>query len=399
MPAPPSAHRVAQVLNPVIPTLGTLLKAHPDALSLGQGMVAWGPPDSVRTALVDACRSAGASDRYGPMAGDPQVLEGIHQALLRQRHPLDLASSALLVTAGSNMAFHAIAQVICDPGDQVILPTPYYFNHVMAVQLAGGQPVPIDAGIVPDPEQLASAINERTRAIVTTSPGNPSGAVLPPEQLEAINRLCARHGLFHVHDEAYADFCHGPIPHWSPGALSGSSEHTVTLRSFSKSHGMAGWRLGYLAAPQQLLPALAKVQDTIAICPSRPMQRAALAAVTVPERWVEDQVATLQSKRLGMVERFQQADTPWRLLGDSDGALYGFADLEEGLGLEPALGQDTLMTTLVERFGVGVVSGSSFGMGAASFRISYGMLDDDSFNEAMARLMRGLRQLAGNLHG
>ena len=146
-----------------------------------------------------------------------------------------------------------------------------------------------------------------------------------------------------------------------------------------------------------LLPALAKVQDTIAICPSRPMQRAALAAVTVPARWVEDQVATLQAKRLRMVELFERVDAPWRLLGNSDGALHGLADLEPGLDLAPALGPHELMTTLVERFGVGVVSGSSFGMGPASFRISYGMLDDASSQKAMARLITGLGQLAGTL--
>jgi len=130
------------------------------------------------------------------MTGDPELLEALHHTLW-VRHNLDLDGSRLLATAGSNMAFNAIAQVICDLGDQVILPPPCYFNHGMAVQLAGGQPMAVDAGTVPDPDRLAAAITPRTRAIVTTSPGHPSGAVLPEDRLKAINRLCETHGLFH----------------------------------------------------------------------------------------------------------------------------------------------------------------------------------------------------------
>ncbi|QEY33028.1 aminotransferase class I/II-fold pyridoxal phosphate-dependent enzyme [Synechococcus sp. RSCCF101] len=396
MEPPAAAARLGRVLDPVIPRLGHLLAAHPEALSLGQGMVSWGPPAGVRTALTEACLQPGACDRYGPMAGDPEVLEGL-RALLRGRHGLDLDGSGVLATAGSNMAFNAIAQVICDPGDEVILPKPYYFNHVMAVQLAGGQPRAIDAGLILDPERLAAAITPRTRAIVTISPGNPSGAVQPAARLEAINRLCAAHGLFHIHDEAYAAFCHGATPHWSPGSLAGSGRHTVTLGSFSKSHGLAGWRLGYLAAPEQLLPALAKVQDTILICPSRPLQRAALAAAQVPQAWVAQQVQTLEPKRRHLRELIGRADTPWQLLCDCDGAFYGLIGLRDPSARLAGEDPDWLMTTLVQSFGVGVVSGASFGIASSSFRVSYGILTMREFTEAMERLMGGLRVLSDHV--
>ena len=144
---------------------------------------------------------------------------------LQQHHQLDLEGSAVLISAGSNMAFHAVAQVLCDPGDECLLPVPYYFNHAMAIQLAGGVPVAVEAGVIPDPERLAAAITPRTRAIVTVSPNNPSGAVLPRPVLEAINRLCADHGLLHISDEAYALFAHGDTAVWSPGQGSGSGAH------------------------------------------------------------------------------------------------------------------------------------------------------------------------------
>ena len=181
---------------------------------------------------------AAALDRYGPMQGDPPLLEAL-AAHLQGQHGLDLEGSALLVTAGSNMAFQILMQVLCDPGDEVILPAPWYFNHVMAVQLAGGVPVLPDAGLIPDPQRLAATITPRSRAIVTVSPNNPSGVVIPPEQLAAINALCAHHGLLHISDEAYAAFVHGAVPHWSPGATSGAAAHTVTLQSFSKEIGRA----------------------------------------------------------------------------------------------------------------------------------------------------------------
>lgn len=115
-------------------------------------------------------------------------------------------------TAVRGLDLEGSAQVLCNPADEVLQPLPFYFNHAMAIRLAGGVPVPVAAGLVPDPDRLAAAITSRTRAIVTISPNNPSGLVTPPAVLAEINGLCARHGLLHVSDEAYADFVHGPVP-------------------------------------------------------------------------------------------------------------------------------------------------------------------------------------------
>ena len=221
------------------------------------------------------------------------------RAELEQERRLDLSSSALLVTAGSNMAFNAVAQALCDPGDEVILPAPAYFNHVMAVQLAGAVPVLVEGGAIPDPERLAAAITPRTRAIVTVSPNNPSGVVIPAPVLAAINRLCALHGLFHICDEAYELFVHGREPHWSAGSLPGSAAHTVSLHSLSKAYGMAGWRLGYMAVPAALLPALHKLQDTVLICPPRLTQHAARAALVAGPAEAEIRGVLDQPERAG----------------------------------------------------------------------------------------------------
>jgi aspartate/methionine/tyrosine aminotransferase len=379
------------VLSPVIPRVGALMRRRPDCLSLAQGMVPWGPPPSVAAAVVEALASGDAAlDRYGAMAGEPAVLESVRRELAEHRG-LDLDGSALLLTAGSNMAFHAVAQVLCDPGDEVLLPLPWYFNHVMAIQLAGGVAVPVEAGAVPDPEILAAAIGPRTRAIVTVSPGNPSGLVTPPEVLRTINALCAARGLVHISDEAYADFVHGAVPHHSPGSAAGSGAHTVSLFSLSKSHGMAGWRLGLAAVPAPLLESLAKVQDTVLICPPRLTQIAAAAALAVSPSWVAERVAELRPRRRQLLDALAAARADGLAVGltaEPDGAFYALVEV-------PWAGdEDALLEHLVLTHGVAALPGGAFGRPAAAgravLRLSYGMLQPAELAEALRRLWQAL---------
>ena len=388
---------MAAVLQPVIPWVGELMRQRPDALSLAQGMVNWGPPASVQEAVQEALAAPHTDelDRYGPMEGDGELLEAVRRDLAGG-HGVDLDDSALLVTAGSNMAFNAMAQVILDPGDEVILPVPWYFNHVMAIQLAGGVAVPVQAGLVPDPARLEAAVTERTRAIVTVSPTNPSGVVIPGSILQAINRLCGERGLFHISDEAYAHFVHGAVPHQSPGSLSGSGAHTITLHSLSKAYGMAGWRLGHAAVPRQLHKALTQVQDTVLICPPRLTQRAAVAALKAGSAWTAPRIATLAERRellLGRVRRAQAQGLPISLPILPDGAFYAL------LACASPLSGEALIERLLIDHGVAVLPGGAFGLadqqGATTLRLSYGMLEPPLLDEALDRLFDGLRRLAG----
>lgn len=400
--APAPAIRLASVLDPVIPRLGELLRLRPDALSLAQGMVSWSPPEAVRRAVRQALDApAGDLDRYGATWGEPELLESVARTLAGT-HGLDLDGALLLTTTGSNMAFAALAQVICDPGSEVILPIPAYFNHVMAVQLAGGVPVGVEAGPLPDPEMLAAAITPRSRAIVTISPNNPSGVVIPEARLRAINHLCAERGLLHISDEAYGPFVHGPVASYSPGSQRGSAAHTATLHSLSKTHGMAGWRLGYAAVPEGLRPALAKVLDTVQISPTRISQQAAMAALGTDPGWVRERVAQLAPRRervLATVERWRRDDLPVRLWALPDGAFYALLVVDSRAGAastaEEPLTSDGLMEELVLRDGVATVSGRSFGLAipdAAVLRLSYGMLEGPALEEALERLGAGLRR-------
>ncbi|WP_286194254.1 aminotransferase class I/II-fold pyridoxal phosphate-dependent enzyme [Synechococcus sp. CCY 0621] len=391
---PRAAGRMAAVADPVIAQVGALMRQRPQVLSLAQGMVAWAPPPGVGRAVALALAETDRRlDRYGPVQGEAAVLEAVRRELSEERG-LDLEGSELLITAGSNMAFNAIAQVLCDPGDEVLLPLPFYFNHAMAIRLAGGVPVPVAAGLVPDPDRLAAAITPRSRAIVTISPNNPSGLVTPPQVLAAINSLCHRHGLVHVSDEAYADFVHGSVPHWSPGRLPGSGGHTVSLFSLSKAYGMAGWRVGYAAVPRQLMGALAKVQDTVLICPPQVSQRAALAALDAGPTWCRPHVEALGQRRrllLAAVAAAREGGLAVELLGPPDGAFYGL------LRFPCARDGASLMRHLVLGHGVAALPGDSFGLppagGLGLLRLSYGMLEAPDLDEALRRLFQALAAL------
>jgi aspartate/methionine/tyrosine aminotransferase len=388
MTQPAAARRLEQVQQPVIPVMGELIRQTPGTLSLGQGMVSWGPPEQVRQAVAAALQPGdSALDRYGPVAGSEALREALGLWLQREQG-LDLSASTLLITAGSNMAFNAVVQVLCDPGDELILPVPYYFNHEMAIRLAGGSPVAVEAGVVPDPEQLAAAITPRTRAIVTISPNNPSGAVFPREVLAAINRLCAERGLLHISDEAYALFSYGGEPVWSPGSGAGSGSHTITLGSLSKSHGMAGWRIGWAVVPQSLMTDLAKVQDTILIHPPQLNQQGALGALAAGADWCRGQIQGLAARRQQVLDALSQPAAPWRLLAQPDGAFYAL------LQLQSTLSSDQAMEQLIRQQRVALVSGSSFGLSGCCLRLSYGMLDADELSEALERLVTGLWSLS-----
>ena len=395
------ARRFQQVLAPLIPQVNRWLAATPGSLSLAQGMVPWGPPPAVAAAVAQALaaaaddpQAAAALHRYGPMAGEPALLEAVALELV-QRQGLDLEGSALLVTAGSNMAFHAVVQALLDPGDEVILPLPWYFNHAMAVQLAGGVPVGVAAGLSPDPDRLAAAITPRTRALVTVSPGNPSGVVIPPAVLARINQLCAHHGLVHISDEAYAAFVYGEQPHVSPGRAAASGAHTVSLFSLSKAHGMAGWRLGYAAVPQPLMGAITQVQDTVLIAPPRLTQLAGRVALEQGAAWYGPRVAALGQNRQQLLDALQSPaaqQAGLRLLAPPDGAFYAL------LAAPSPLEDTDLVRRLVLEHGVGTLPGSCFGLPARGaevvLRLSYGLLSSATLATATERLIQGLQVLA-----
>ncbi|CAM9962923.1 unnamed protein product, partial [Phaeothamnion confervicola] len=329
--------------------------------NLAQGVAFWGPP---KTALATLAKSDGDDagkmppleqtrmHRYGDILGDPELRAAIARKLI-SRNGLDLAEQEIMVTAGANQAFVNVALALLDPGDVAILPRPYYCSHLCALQLAGATPVFCGydpATLLPDMDELRALLlgeknnNEMngseshpslpsrpppSKMLVLTSPGNPSGAVLPPSVLSEVAALCRARGVWLVMDETYEDFIHddggngsddsgcdgssgGNVgstvrgssgkKHVSPCARRLSYDGIVHIFSMSKAFGMAGWRVGYLVYPAWAGPDMQKVQDTVPTCASMASQQLALACLTVVDdsfgaRWIARRVAGLARPR------------------------------------------------------------------------------------------------------
>jgi aspartate/methionine/tyrosine aminotransferase len=386
-----ASRRLAAVQAPVISVISRWIAETPGTISLGQGVVSYGPPREV----VDAAHRFGETieeHSYGPIEGEPDLLAAIEHKLARENGIVVRPHSCVFVTAGCNLAFVHAMLAILDAGDEVILLAPYYFNHEMAVQMIGGRvvSVPTTTDHQIDLDAIRAAITPRTRAVVTVSPNNPTGAVYDETSLRALNALCAERGVFHVHDETYEYFTYGNAVHFSPGSIDGAPAHTISLYSCSKAFGMAGWRVGYLVAPAALEEALGKIQDTSLICAAIVSQRAAVAALRIGRAYVTPHLQVLDRMRRRVHDALSAAGMPCDV-PEALGAFYSFPRVRTRLD------DMTLAERLIREHRVAVVPGSAFGAtGGCTIRVSYGALDEATVAEGVGRLVTGLRALAAH---
>jgi aspartate/methionine/tyrosine aminotransferase len=385
--------RMQQVQAPIIPIVGEWIRQHPGTISLGQGVVGYGPPPEVAAQISDFMGQAKMHE-YQAVTGLPELCERIIQKL-DQENGIHLGEEkqnegyALCVTAGANMAFMNAVLAITDPGDEIILLRPFYFNHEMAVQIAGCVPVVVDtdAAYQPVPDRIAERITERTRAVVTISPNNPTGVVYPQAVLQEINALCRQRGIFHIHDEAYEYFTYDGTEHFSPGSIPGSGAHTISLYSLSKAYGFASWRIGYMVFPAALEESVKKIQDTMLICAPVISQRAALGALQAGRAYCRKKQAALHELRVTVCQALDEIRDLCQVQRP-DGAFYCFLKIDTQL---PAL---EVTERLIREFGVAVIPGETFGATEGCYlRISYGPLDKDTAALGLERLVRGLRTI------
>lgn len=378
------------VQSPVIPLVGALARKHRGTISFGQGVAFYEPPpevfDRVRQCLADP-----AINRYGPVEGMPELQHALAQKLNAQNRIRIGEGNAIVVTAGSNMAFNTAILALCDPGDEVILPLPYYFNHEMSLVMERCKPVTVstDDHYHVRLDEIEAAITDSTRAIATISPNNPSGAVYTREELAAVNELCRKHGLYHISDEAYEDFCYDRHEHYSAASTSGSSAHTISLFSFSKGYGLAGWRVGYMVIPEHLLEAVKKIQDTILISPPMVSQHAALGALEAGQAFVQSKSEHMSRKR-DMVLEGLEGIACLNNAPNSEGAFYVMLDLDNS-------GEDlALVQSLITEYGVATLPGSAFGLSeGCHLRLSFGALSDEEIHHGLERLRKGLGAISG----
>ncbi|HEX3727569.1 MAG TPA: pyridoxal phosphate-dependent aminotransferase [Pirellulales bacterium] len=384
------SQRMQSVQRPIIPIVAELIRQHPGTISLGQGVVHYGPPPQ-------------ALERVGQFAADPEnhkykSVEGIAplvealQRKLAAENNMDLQGhSRVVVTAGGNMAFFNALLAVADPDDEIILLAPYYFNHEMAVAMLNCRAVvvPCDAEYQIDLDRLCAAVTPRTRAIVTVSPNNPTGAVYPRGMLAEVNALCRDRRIYHIHDEAYEYFVYEGAGRFSPGSLPGAAEHTISLYSFSKAYGFASWRIGYMVIPEPLSVAVRKAQDTILICPPVISQQAALGALSAGPEYTQANIKRVAAVRRMVLEELE--------------AVRGFCTIPPALGafyfllrVDTPLDSMAVVERLVREFGVAVIPGTTFGIESGCYlRVAYGALDSITIVEGVGRLVRGLKAIVG----
>jgi aspartate/methionine/tyrosine aminotransferase len=380
--------RLQTVQSPIIPVIANWTRQSPGTLSLGQGMVSYPPPNSALHAIA-SFGSQPVDHLYGSPLGHPRLLELIQSKLQQDNHIDCRQGYQVMVTAGSNMAFLNVIMAITDPGDEVILPMPYYFNQEMAIQMLGCVPVPVSTheDYQLDIDAIKAAITQKTRAIVTISPNNPSGAVYAEADLRVVNALCQQHGIYHISDEAYEYFLFDEAAHFSPSSLNEAVRHTISLYSLSKAYGFASWRVGYVVFPEALLPEMLKIQDTNLICPPAISQIAAIGALESGADYCRQRLPELAKIRQQVLKQLHAIADICQVQATT-GAFYLM------LKIQTQLSDIELAEQLIKYFKVAAIPGCAFGMKTGCYlRISYGMLSREQVTEAIDRLITGLRAL------
>jgi aminotransferase len=379
------SQRVRQVKASGIRKFFDIINTMPDVISLGVGEPDFVTPEHIRQAGIRSIQEG--HTRYTSNYGLLELREEI-AAMLERRYSLVYdPRTQILVTVGVSEGVDLTMRTILDPGDEVISPDPGYVAYEADIIFAGGVPVPVPTfaqynfGV--RAAEIAGAITPRTKMILLGNPNNPTGAIIPREELEGIAKLAVEHDLVVAVDEVYSRLVYG-IEHVSIAAMPGMQERTILLDGFSKAYAMTGWRVGYVAAPPHVLEAMLKVHQYTIMCAGTTAQEAALEAL----RHGEDDVKAMHDdyERRGrmFVEGLNRIGLP---CGEPKGAFYAFPYIG-GTGMSD---EDFAEKLLFEEE-VAVVPGSSFGAaGKGYIRCAY-CTAYDQLEEALVRMERFLKK-------
>ncbi|MCR8725570.1 aminotransferase [Frigidibacter sp. ROC022] len=273
------------------------------------------PPEPLRRALAEIVMNDPAAHLYGPDLGLPELRAEL-AATTARRYGGTIRADQVAITSGANQAFTAAVSSLAGEGDEVLLPTPWYFNHKMHCDMTGVRAVPLPTGatLIPDPGRAETLITERTRAIALVTPNNPGGTEYPAEVLRAFRDLARAHGLALILDETYRDFHARPGPPHDLFADPDWDDTLIHLYSFSKAYRLTGHRVGAMIASAERLTQVEKYIDTVTICPNQLGQRAALWGLRNLDTWLAGERDEILARRAAM-EQGLAALPGWRLLG------------------------------------------------------------------------------------
>jgi aspartate/methionine/tyrosine aminotransferase len=350
-------------------------------IGFGAGEPDFPTPDYIVEAAVRACREP-RFHHYTPVGGLPELKEAIAAKTQRDSGYRVTSGQVLVTNGGKGALFNAFATLL-DPGDEVLLPAPYWTTYPESIQLAGGVPVevPTDetSGYIASVEQLEAAVTARTKALVFVSPSNPTGAVYPPDQVEAVGRWAADQGLWVVTDEIYEHLVYGTARFVSlPAVVPELADRCIVVNGVAKTYAMTGWRVGWLIGAPDVVKAATNLQSHATSNVSNIAQAAALAAVSGDLSAVSEMRVAFDRRRRTMV----------RMLGEIDGvvcpeplgAFYAYPAVKGVLGKEIRGRRPTssaeLAELILDEAEVAVVPGEAFGS-SGYVRLSYALGDDD----------------------
>lgn len=370
-----------------------LRAAGEDVIGFGAGEPDFPTPTHIVEAAVAACRDP-KNHRYTPAAGLPELREAVAAKTARDS-AFFVSASQVLVTNGGKQAVEEAFATLLDPGDEVLLPAPYWTTYPESVRLAGGAPVEVattpESGYKVSVAQLEAALTQRTKVLLFVSPSNPTGAVYSELETRAIATWAVERGLWVVTDEIYEHLVYGEARAYSmPALVPGLAERCVVVNGVAKTYAMTGWRVGWMIGPQDVAKAAANLQShsTSNVC--NVAQRAALAAVSGPLDDVEKMRAVYDRRRRAIVAAL--SELPGVVCPEPEGAFYAFPSLAGALGRPLGTHGRSAATTLelaemvLEDAKVAFVPGEAFGAPGCG-RFSYALADDD-LAEGMARLAK-----------
>ena len=358
-----------------------LRAAGESVIGFGAGEPDFPTPDYIVDAAAAACRNP-KNHKYSPAGGLAELKEAIAAKTARDSG-LEAPPSQVLVSNGGKQAvFNAVSAVI-DPGDEVLLPAPYWLTYPEPVALSGGVTVPVPAGASQGyrvtVEQLEAARTPRTKALIFTSPSNPTGAVYPEAEMAAIGRWAAEHGVWVIADEIYEHLVYGDDQHHSlPVLVPEVRDRCIVVNGVAKTYAMTGWRVGWMIGPPDVVKAALALQSHTTANVCNVAQAAALAAVSGPLDAVAEMRGHFDRRRRRMHEMLSGIDGV--VCPEPQGAFYAFPDMAGVLGRD--LGGDAPATTLelarimLEQAKVAVVPGEVFGA-PGGIRLSFALADDD----------------------
>jgi aminotransferase len=356
-----------------------MAEGHDDVIRLGRGEPDIPVPAHIAAAVKKAIDDGHTT--YTNPAGLPELREAL-AAKFKNDNGLDYdPASEIIVTAGAQEAMVVTLQTLLDPGDEVILASPFYMAYESNIHMAGGVPVFVPTyekdGFELLPEAVEAAITDRTKLVILVTPSNPTGGILTRETLEGLAKVIEKHDLVAISDELYEKVVYDGFKPVSFATLPGMRERTVTINGFSKSYSMTGFRVGYMAGPADYIRAATEPRHSLSICASTPSQYGALAALTGPQDFFAEMMAEYAKRRAVMGRQFDELGVTY---GPPQGAFYYFANITAS-----GLSAFDFCVKGLEDHGILFFPGSMFGQeGAEYIRISY-LTDIPELEEAMSR--------------